>query len=174
MTATTHHCRSAMGIVWALTAAAALAACASAPVISLRGSPADWMAWAGEWDGTYAGMETGRSGTLWFELVAGEDHAHGDVQISATGAEPYTRLPPGNWPMAQPVERQHYIPIRFARADGGHIEGQLDPYWDPAFGSDALTTFRGRMSDGRISGTFVTRYSNGRNASGHWEATRRP
>ena len=173
MTAATHHGCSAMKIVWAVTVAAALADCASAPVISLRGSPADWTAWAGEWDGTYAGRETGRSGTLWFKLVAGEDHAHGDVQISATGAEPYTRFPPANWPMAQPVERQYYIPIRFARADGGLIEGQLDPYWDPAIGSDALTTFRGRMSEGRISGAFVTRYGNGRTARGSWEATRR-
>jgi hypothetical protein len=88
MTATNQYCRSAL-IVWALTAVAAVAACASAPVISLRRSPADWAAWAGEWDGRYSGMETGRSGTLWFKLVAGEDDAHGDVQISATGAEPY-------------------------------------------------------------------------------------
>jgi hypothetical protein len=173
MTATAHHCLSAMRTVWALTAAAALAGCASAPVISLRGSPTDWRAWAGEWDGTYAGIETGRSGTLWFKLVAGEDHAHGDVQISATGAEPYMRFPPGNWPMAQPVERQHFIPIRFARADGDLIEGQLDPYWDPAFASDARTTFRGTLSEGWIRGSFVTRYSNGRSATGQWEAARR-
>jgi hypothetical protein len=59
-----------MRIVWLLAAAAALSACASAPVISLRGSPTDWTAWAGKWDGTYAGTETRRSGTLWFKLVA--------------------------------------------------------------------------------------------------------
>jgi hypothetical protein len=100
-----------------LIAIVTLSGCASAPVIPLRRRIADWTALAGEWDGSYGGPGARHGGTLWFALVAGEDHAHGDVQMSATGAEPYTRFPPGDWPGAQPVQRVHFIPIRFVGVD---------------------------------------------------------
>jgi hypothetical protein len=173
MMATTTRNVTALGAWKALIAIVTLAGCASASVIPLRGRITDWPALAGEWDGSYGGADARHSGTLWFRLVAGEDHAHGDVQMSATGAEPYTQFPPGVWPRAQPVERVHFIPIRFVRVDGDLIEGQLEPYWDPDSADHASTAFRGKLTDGRIDGVFVTRYSDGRQGHGQWRAVRR-
>jgi hypothetical protein len=117
MMATTTRDVTALGALKTLIAIVTLSGCASAPVIPLRRRIADWTALAGEWDGSYGGPGARHGGTLWFALVAGEDHAHGDVQMSATGAEPYTRFPPGDWPGAQPVQRVHFIPIRFVGVD---------------------------------------------------------
>jgi hypothetical protein len=150
-----------------------LPACASAPVIPLRGSAADWAALAGRWDGTYSGRDSSRAGSVSFELTAGDDHAHGDVLMAASDGDFYTPLPPGVRSPAQPPERVRFIPIRFVRADGSAITGQLESYWAPECGCDAETTFSGELRGSRLSGTFVTRYSTGALARGRWEATRR-
>lgn len=31
------------------------------------------------WGGTYASRDTGHGGSIWFKLIGGDDHAHGDV-----------------------------------------------------------------------------------------------
>jgi hypothetical protein len=56
----------------------AVANCASAPPIPIQASPSSLQALVGEWDGSYTSRDTGRSGSLWFKLIAGEDHAPPD------------------------------------------------------------------------------------------------
>jgi hypothetical protein len=151
-----------------------LTACASAPVIPLRGSIAELAPLAGEWDGTYASRDTGRSGSLWFKLVAGEDHAHGDVLMTPDGSRPYRRYPSEAPPGASEPDFPRSLTIRLVSTTGGEIDGRLDPYWDPACRCRADTAFRGRLAEGTLRGTFVTRFANGARAAGEWQAIRRP
>jgi len=153
-----------------------LAACATAPPVSVRGTPAAVASLAGEWSGTYSSRATGRSGSIWFTLIEGEDHAHGDVLMTASGAaSAYGRNAPDRNPnpYGQRPASGAFLTIRFVRAADGLIDGVLDPYWDPACECWVATAFRGAMGDGRISGTFVSRFGESI-ASGQWEVTRRP
>lgn len=155
--------------------AAGVAACASAPIIPVEASRADFDALVGEWDGTYTSRDTGRSGSIWFKLIAGEDHAHGDVLMTARGrSEPYYRYPPNDWPASgRPGGAPQVLTIRFVRASAGTVDGRLDTYWDPDCGCEAVTTFRGRLSGDRLEGTFNTRLGVGGQANGQWTAYRR-
>lgn len=150
-----------------------LSACASVPVVPLHGPIADFARLAGEWDGTYTSRDADRSGSLWFKLVAGEDHAHGDVQMTPDGSVAYSRYGLGTYPQAPQRDVSRFLTIRFVRAAGDAIDGRLDPYWDPSCQCTAETAFRGRLIEGALRGTFVTRLSNGAQALGQWEALRR-
>src|SRR5690242_2313344 len=67
-----------------------LTSCAGATVVSLQGPVPDVTALAGEWAGTYTSPDVNRQGTIWFKLVDGEDHAHGEVRMTPNGsAMPY-------------------------------------------------------------------------------------
>ena len=158
-------------VVVALT----LGACLSAPPVPVSGQPSALAALAGEWDGTYSSRTTGRSGSIWFSLAAGEDHAHGNVLMTAAGSPTaYRRLPPGSNPYreSERVGPDTFLTIRFVRAADGWIDGVLEPYLDPACGCQVTTAFRGKMGDGRIAGTFVSR-SGESIATGRWDVTRR-
>jgi hypothetical protein len=158
-----------------VAAALMLSACLSAPPVPVRGQPSALAALAGEWDGTYSSRETGRSGSIWFALVAGEDHAHGDVLMTAAGASvAYRRLPSASNPSRE-TERARpdtFLTIRFVRAADGWIDGVLDPYWDPDCGCQVTTAFRGRIGDGLVGGTFVSRFGESI-ATGRWVVSRR-
>jgi hypothetical protein len=156
-----------------IAATLTLTGCASAPVAPLRGTPSQFAVLAGEWDGTYSSRATGRSGSIWFKLAEGEDHAHGDVLMTAAGAPgPYSRH---RWD-AVGSERRPFanavLTIRFVRPSDGVIDGLLDPYWDPACECLVLTAFRGELGDGKVVGTFISRFGDAV-ATGRWEATRR-
>lgn len=153
----------------------ALSACVSAPPVPVRGTPGAVASLAGEWDGTYSSGTTGRSGSIWFKLIDGEDHAHGDVLMTPAGASTaYGRYAPGQSPAAdgQRPGAATFLTIRFVRAADGAVDGVLDPYWDPACDCRVVTAFRGEIGDGRVAGTFVSRYGESI-ATGRWEATRR-
>jgi hypothetical protein len=151
------------------------AACATAPPIPVEASRADIESLVGEWDGTYSSRDTGRSGSIWFKLSAGEDHAHGDVLMIPLGRlEPYYRyLPDSRWPAGERPGATRALTIRIAHLSGSLLDGRLDPYWDPDCGCEAVTVFRGRLSADTIQGTFDTRLDFGRHASGRWVAHRR-
>lgn len=154
---------------------AAVASCASAPPIPIRASPSSLQALVGEWDGSYTSRDTGRSGSLWFKLVAGEDHAHGDVLMTPRGrTEPYFRYPPSGWPSAgRPIDLTEVLTIQFVHAADGRLDGRLEPYWDLDCQCEAVTTFRGRLLGDRIEGRFHTRLGVAGQANGEWVAYRR-
>jgi hypothetical protein len=144
-------------------------ACASPPAIPLRGSPTAYAALVGEWDGWYRGRDAGRSGSIWFTLAAGEDHAHGDVLMTPRDLTvPYT-------PNRRGIESQptRFLTIKFVRVSDGGLQGVLEPYWDPLCHCEAVTSFHGRLEGDRIRGTFVTRLEGAARSEGQWEATRR-
>ena len=154
---------------------AAVAGCASAPPVPLRGSPPAVIALAGEWDGTYTSRDTGRSGSIWLKLTAGEDHAHGDVLMTPRGrTEPYYRYPSSGWPAAgPPADLTQVLTIQFVHASDGTVDGRLEPYWDPDCECEAITAFRGRLHGDRLEGTFNTRLGSTSHATGRWVAYRR-
>lgn len=152
---------------------AAAGACASAPAVPLRGSPEAIATLAGEWSGKYIGRDTGRTGSIWFTLIAGEDHAHGDVLMTPAGnVRPYERYAPKS---AGPLPHEpvaQFLRIRFAVVRRAEIRGELERYWDPECSCEALTTFHGRLIGSRLEGTFVTRFNSGARANGRWDAGR--
>jgi len=158
------------GAVLVSGVAMAVASCAAATVVPVAGPAADIVALAGEWSGTYSNPDLNREGTIWFKLVEGEDHAHGDVRMIAPGsAIPYG---PEN-PLRQPREDVQFLAITFVRVSATDVRGVLDPYWDPEAGCVAKTTFRGQLRGDRIDGTFETRLATGTVVTGRWKAARR-
>lgn len=158
-----------------IACAIALASCATAPSVPVRGTPAAVAPLAGEWSGTYSSRATGRSGSIWFRLIDGEDHAHGDVLMTDSGtASAYGRHAPDRYPYRseQSPAPPTFLTIRFVRAADGVVDGVLDPYWDPSCACWVLTAFHGEILDGRIAGTFVSRFSESI-ATGRWEVIRR-
>lgn len=155
------------------SACAAAGACASAPPVPLRGSPAAVAALAGEWSGRYSSRDTGRSGSIWFKLIGGEDHAHGDVLMTPVDAvSPYGRYVPRTAGPVQQGPVSQFLTIRFAAVRHAEIRGELERYWDPACSCEAFTTFHGRLTGDRLQGTFFTRFADGGRASGQWDVSR--
>jgi len=126
------------------------------PVTSDSGSVA---ALVGQWEGEYSSAETGRSGSITFQLASQKDTAYGDVimvprkQDVQTGPEERAQVMAARAPaIAEPLK------IRFVRMEGGHVFGTLEPYREPDCGCEVTTTFEGRFSDtNTIRGTFITR-----------------
>jgi hypothetical protein len=139
-----------------LLASTLAVACAfNPPPVPLVARAADVEALAGRWTGSYHGEGSGRSGSIEFILVAGEDHAHGDVVMVAPG----TRHAYQAWRETTPAHEAsaaEVLTIRFVAVDGGEVSGELDPYRDPACDCRAVTRFRGRAHGDTILGTFVT------------------
>lgn len=149
-------------------------ACASAPAaVRLEATPADLQALVGEWEGEYNSSATGRSGSIVFKLVAGEDHAHGDVVMIPTGSRrPYEpiRPAPGGMPARDLPE---VLAIRFVRAAEGAVSGSLEPYHDPDCDCEASTTFTGQVRGDVIEGTFHTISRGVRGTTGSWKVARK-
>jgi hypothetical protein len=156
----------------AVAAALTLGACVSAPVVPISGTPSQLASLAGEWDGTYSSGVTGGSGSIWFKFIEGEDHAHGDVLMTAAGARMPFRPGPGPYPSGERPKPDRFVSIRFVRAADGVVDGLLDPYWDPACECQVTTAFRGELREARIAGSFISRSGNSV-TTGRWEARRR-
>jgi len=144
------------------------------PVISETGSVE---ALVGDWSGEYSSEETGRSGSIMFQLASAKDTAYGDVIMVAraphgpmvTGSEH------GAVPMAPVQKSSEPLTIRFVRMTGGAVSGTLAPYTDPECGCRVITTFSGRFADAyTIEGTYDTRGTSfGHTPSGgKWKVTR--
>ena len=157
-----------------IAAAMASTSCAATTTeIPVRGEPTSMTALVGEWDGGYTSRDTGRSGSIWFKLTPGEDHAHGDVLMTPRDAEPYRRYDPQSRLDSARVPMTEFLTIRFVVVRNGELRGELEPYWDPEWRCQAITTFTGNLADDRLRGTFVTELGSGGHARGEWHATRR-
>lgn len=153
-------------IAW-LAVAVTTSACAAGVAIPVRGNPRWVAALAGEWNGTYIRDDRQREGAIWFLLKDGEDHAYGDVRMTPRNRAPYYPNPA----LAR-GEMLGLLGIRFVSVAEVGLEGALDPYWDPECRCIATTTFRGRLSGNRLSGTYLTRLDDGTWATGRWQAQR--
>ena len=127
---------------------------------------------AGEWEGSYSGLQTGRTGSILFRLKAGTDSAYGDVVMIPVGAD---EVKPQV--LAQSVEHSrrmpHLLRISFVRCEPGKVAGTLDPYSDPETGERVLTTFEGSLQGAEFQGTFSSLYpGSGRRLAGTWSVKR--
>ncbi|NOT08038.1 MAG: hypothetical protein HOP28_07525 [Gemmatimonadales bacterium] len=127
----------------------------------------------GKWEGTYSSKQTGRTGSILFQLTAGTDSAYGDVLMIPARAEEA-------WPRTQyqVPEHAHVAPhllrISFVKCEPGKVSGRLEPYEDPDTHERVITTFEGRQYGNEFRGTFSTTFMrSGGVAVGEWSATRK-
>ena len=148
-----------------------------APRIEVAGTPGDLERLSGEWRGEYIGdRDHGRRGTIVFKLVAGENHAHGDVVMIPEGrTQPYQRYQGDEQraPAQEVAQRSRVLEIRFVNALDDTVSGVLEPYWDPDRRTRASATFRGQLKHNTIEGAFTTTYANGdADTGGRWHVRR--
>lgn len=143
---------------------------AGAPVTVVGAAP-DLSAIAGSWLGDYSSTETGRSGTVSFQLRATDDSAFGAVVMTPKGSAGPLR-PWQNSTAKTPVPTE--LTIRFVRITGRRVTGALAPYADPSSGEPLFTTFQGEMIADTISGTYTTRPISGSSTgpTGTWRVQR--
>ncbi|HEX7917828.1 MAG TPA: hypothetical protein VF454_00415 [Gemmatimonadales bacterium] len=126
----------------------------------------------GEWEGTYASVETGRSGTLSFKLDATTDSAFGDVWMGAPEQQ-YARQSDAPKVVTVRPRTAEALTIAFVRAEGGRVSGRLEVYRDPTTGERLFTQFDGVQRGDEFRGSYQTRNeATGRVARGDWTARR--
>lgn len=162
-------------IVLALVLAAA--ACSwrrtPVPVISDTGSTALLV---GKWSGEYSSKETGRIGSISFDLASEKDTAYCDVVMIPK--MPANTIANEEGPAIQSARLSaagQPLRIQFVRLGKGHVTGNLEPYRDPDCGCQVLTTFDGVFTGpNTIEGTFTTRGMEffHQTSSGKWKVTR--
>jgi hypothetical protein len=141
-----------------MAAAAGVAlACASKPTpITVTGDRASL---AGKWVGEYVSPNTGRSGSIVFNLSPSGDAANGDVVMVPRGydraLQPYNA---GNTAgvTVQGAAPSQVLTIKLVRVSGDTVSGVMDAYRDPECDCPVQTTFTGRINDDTIDGTFST------------------
>lgn len=159
-----------IAVVAAFAVALLLASCATGRMIVLEGEPTSLAFLSGEWDGSFSGDDNGAQGTLWLSLIAGEDHAHGDVRMTPRDRSPYGRFDAREaWRGEEPTT---YLDIRWIGIEAFVVEGTLEPFLDPTCNCRAQTTFRGRLGDNRLDGTYLTQLADGTLRTGRWRAVR--
>ncbi len=118
-----------------------LTACASStqPPVRVKGGDVDLMRVAGKWYGVYEGIDSGRKGTIHFELYRGTRVAEGKVIMNADKPELAKKLK-----------------IRFVSVGDDKIRGKIGPYEDPGCQCQVETEFVGRIGKDKIAGEFIT------------------
>jgi hypothetical protein len=162
---------------WLFALIAIFAGCRYAPnkIPIVAAGSTDLAALAGEWNGDYTSVETGRSGSIFFRLKSQHDSAAiGEVLMAAPRASmspnaAVTEAP--RW--STPLPTDQVLTINFVRAEQGMVSGLLDPYRDPTCGCLVETRFSGHITGDVIEGTFTTRQrETGTVQNGRWKVNR--
>jgi hypothetical protein len=167
-------------IATALLAAGATAACSSspspAPSVPVEAAKSDLSTLVGKWAGDYSSKDTGRTGSIVFEMKSSGATAHGDVLMWPKGSQkPMTRSRSGDLTAEQLATMPQVLSINFVNAQEGRISGTMDAYTDPDCQCDVRTTFVGTIQGDVIQGTFTIDLWDkpGQTAgSGVWKVTR--
>jgi hypothetical protein len=130
-----------------------LAACGGAQKeVAVQGSDLDLARVAGDWEGSYNGTDSGRSGPVSFSLQVGSHTAEGQVMMG--GATP--------------------LKIEFVKVSENEVKGTIAPYTDPTCSCEVETTFNGTLGNDEIDGTFESKISaSGQTQTGTWSVTRK-
>jgi hypothetical protein len=152
-----------------------LASCAwkqtPVPIVSESGSVALLV---GQWAGEYSSTQTGRTGSITFDLANEKDTAFCDITMTpkSTPVHIVGDLSSGFVVRPQPAEP---LRVRFIRLGDNRLSGTLEPYTDPDCGCPVTTTFLGTFNGSNaIEGTFTSRSTGSEHAlsSGRWNVTR--
>ncbi len=120
--------------------------------IEMKGGDPDLAVIAGNWQGNYQGLETGRTGAIHFSLELGRHTADGQVFMGGS----HTALK-----------------ISFVAVERNTITGSIDPYLEPSCGCQVQTQFNGTVAGNEIDGTFTTKaLMNGAEMHGTWQVAR--
>ena len=129
----------------------------------------------GKWKGEYSSPDTGRSGSIVFELKSGGATANGDVLMWPKGSrEPSAADATPGTASGTPDGMPQVLSVSFVQAAAGRVSGTLRPYVDPDCVCEVRTVFVGTVRGDRIEGTFTTERSERAEnlASGVWSVTR--
>jgi hypothetical protein len=149
--------------------------------VPLHGDRFELRQMAGAWVGEYAGVESGRTGTIGFNISTNADSAFGNVILTARQEANVPRAGAGIPPSfpTDPREMQPgMIPvvqglrIRFVRVAGGRVAGTIQPYRAPDCQCIVHTAFTGRVVGDTIQGTFITTLADDHEQQGTWRVTR--
>ncbi len=139
-----------------LAAAFVLAGCLGGSQIQVKGPDAQLAALSGAWLGNYKGTDSGREGTIKFDLGLGRHTAKGQILMYAKGRN-------------EPAQLQ----IEFVQVAAGKVSGKVGPYTDPQCACQVETEFLGDVDGNHIDGTFVTRIEElNLEQSGMWSVSR--
>jgi hypothetical protein len=130
----------------------------------------------GSWSGEYSSRETGRSGSISFELASEKDTAYCDVVMIPAVQNLKIAVDPSNQtPVARQPALAEPLKVKFVRLGEGRITGNLEPYTDPDCACTVSTTFEGRFTGAdRIEGTYVTTgKASSQSITGQWKVTRK-
>lgn len=162
--------------ILALAIPAVLSACSwrrtPVPIVAESGSAALLV---GAWTGDYTSKQTGRSGTITFELASEKDTAFCDIVMIPKVQSIQIVGERGDRAIVRPQASAEPLKIRFIRLGEGRISGTLEPYVDPDCGCRVTTTFDGKFSGpDTIEGTFFSRAPGGESvpSGGSWKVTR--
>jgi hypothetical protein len=133
--------------------AMSLGACAaSATNIPMKGKDTDVVQLAGEWEGSYTGTDSGRTGDIRFHLGMGRHTADGEVIFGATG------MP---------------LKVSFVQVANGQVSGTMAPYKDPVCECEVETEFFGTVDGDQIDGTFTSHVTSmNMTQRGSWKVVR--
>jgi hypothetical protein len=158
--------------LWVAALALVGAACHYQPVpVPVQAEPGVLAALAGNWAGSYEGEQTGRTGSITFRITAKGDSAFGDVtMVPQSGVLPH--------PVDTPAEHLRHasgpqlLSIAFVAIAGDRVRGTLEPYVAPDCQCRVVTTFTGTVQGDRITGSFITRTTDGVEQTGQWRVLR--
>jgi hypothetical protein len=142
------------------------------PVISDTGSTALLV---GTWSGEYNSRETGRSGSITFDMASEKDTAYCDVVMVPKVAQTFNVATHDRAAssVVQPPSFSQPLRIRFIRLGERRVSGTLDPYTDPDCDCRVTTTFDGRITSANtIEGTYITTGAGARISGGTWKVNR--
>ena len=142
------------------------------PIISESGSTALLV---GSWTGEYSSAQTGRSGSISFDLDSEKDTAYCDVVMTPkVGNFRVATETPEKQAIVQPAFPEP-LKMRFIRVGDGRVSGTLEPYTDPDCQCTVTTTFEGTFYDpNKIEGSYITQGSaTYKTTSGKWKVIRK-
>jgi hypothetical protein len=139
----------------------------------MEGSSRDIARLAGTWDGEYSSVESGRTGSITFTILAGKDTALGDVVMVPEHGQPLLASDAATWAHREHARSSELLRVTLIRVEGGIIRGELEPYMAPDCHCSVNTVFRGGLNGDRIDGQYVTRAQGGLLQEGRWSVTRR-
>jgi len=141
--------------------------------VPLQAEPADILALAGTWEGTFQSAQSGRSGSFTLEVRAGKDTAFGDVVMIPHGGQAFTAADVDSPAHVQHSPSPQVLRITFVRVFGGMVEGTLEPYIAPDCQCVVTTVFQGIQNRNTVNGQYVTHGAIGLRQQGEWNAERR-